>query len=47
MDIATQSDIATKFLTVSGYVEPEKFFNFWFMNYEQIAEAVFGPSDIK
>lgn len=40
MDIATQGDLATKFFVTSGYVDPEKFMKWWFMDYEKIAEAV-------
>ncbi len=40
MDIATSSEIATKFFVVSNYVDGEKFVKWWFMEYEKIYETV-------
>lgn len=47
MDIATQSEMATKFLVSGGCVDPEKFINYWFMEYEKIAEVVLSMPETK
>lgn len=40
MDIATSSEIATKFFVTANYVDGEKFVKWWFMEYSKIYETV-------
>ncbi len=42
MDIATQNEVAVKFLTVNGVVEMDRFVKWWFMDYMKIIETVMG-----
>lgn len=47
MDIVSQSNSVKYFLDNYGNVVPEKFYNWWFMDYEKIIEDLNNPPEKK